>query len=135
MEKGRAAHSSILAWKIPWTEEPGRLRGLKESPPILIFSRVLSCTCGFSVKLIQYIKCYILILHLLSTFLGFPDVSVVKESACQCGRHRFEPWDRKMPWRRKRQPTPVFLPGESHGQRNPAGYSPWGHKSQTQLSN
>ena len=32
------------------------------------------------------------------------------------------------PWRRKWQPTPVFLPGESHGQRIPAGYSPWGHK-------
>ena len=33
-----------------------------------------------------------------------------------------------MPWRRKWQPTPVFLPGESHGQRSLAGYSPWGHK-------
>ena len=31
-------------------------------------------------------------------------------------------------WRKKWQPTPVFLPGESHGQRNVAGYSPWGHK-------
>ena len=31
-------------------------------------------------------------------------------------------------------PTPVFLPGESHGQRNLVGYSPWGHKSQTRLS-
>ena len=41
----------------------------------------------------------------------------------------------KIPWRRKWQPTPVFLPGESHGQRNLAGYSPWGHKSRTCLSN
>ena len=32
------------------------------------------------------------------------------------------------PWRRARQPTPVFLPGESHGQRSLVGYSPWGHK-------
>ena len=31
-------------------------------------------------------------------------------------------------WRRKWQPTPVFLPGKSHGQRSPVGYSPWGHK-------
>ena len=38
------------------------------------------------------------------------------------------------PWRRKWQPTPVFLPGESHGQRSLAGYNPWGHKSRTQLS-
>ena len=38
-------------------------------------------------------------------------------------------------WRRKWQPTPVFLPVKSHGQRSLAGYSPWSHKSQTQLSN
>ena len=36
--------------------------------------------------------------------------------------------DGKIPWRRKLQHTPVFLPGESHGQRSLAGYSPWGHK-------
>ena len=35
---------------------------------------------------------------------------------------------REDPWRRKCQPTPVFLPGESHGQRSLAGYSPWGSK-------
>ena len=45
-----------------------------------------------------------------------------------CGRSRFDPWVRKIPWRRKWQPTPVFLPGKSHGQRSVAGYSPWGHK-------
>ena len=44
------------------------------------------------------------------------------------GLHRFEPWIRKIPWRRKWQPTPVFLPGKSHGQRILAGYSPWDHK-------
>ena len=37
-------------------------------------------------------------------------------------------WVWKVPWRRAWQPTPVFLPGESHGQRSLAGYSPWGHK-------
>ena len=36
------------------------------------------------------------------------------------------PWVRKIPWRRAWQPTPVFLPGESHGQRGLVGYSPWG---------
>ena len=40
----------------------------------------------------------------------------------------FDPWVRKIPWRRAWQPTPVFLPEESHGQRSLAGYSPWGHK-------
>ena len=55
-----------------------------------------------------------------------------KESIClQCRRHRrhgFNPCGRKIPWRRAWQPTTVFLPEESHGQRNLEGYSPWGHK-------
>ena len=54
-----------------------------------------------------------------------------KESAWQCRickRRRFDPWVRKIPWRRKWQPTIVFLPGEYHGQRSLAGYSPWDHK-------
>ena len=49
----------------------------------------------------------------------------------QSRRHRrrgFNPWVRKTPWRRKWQPTPVFLPGKSHGQSSLAGYSPQGHK-------
>ena len=41
-------------------------------------------------------------------------------------RWGFDPWLGKIPWRRKWQPTPVFLPGESHGQRSLMGYSPWG---------
>ena len=54
-----------------------------------------------------------------------------KESACQCRRCKrlgFYPWLRKILWSRKWQPTPVFLPGKSHGQRSLAGYSPWDHK-------
>ena len=49
----------------------------------------------------------------------------------QCRRHRrrsFHPSVRKIPWRRKWQPPPVFLPGKSHGQRRLASYRPWGHK-------
>ena len=46
-----------------------------------------------------------------------------KESACQCKRCRFNPWVGKIPWRRKWQPTPVFFPGESRGQRSLMGYS------------
>ena len=63
--------------------------------------------------------------------IGLPGGASGKESACQCRRHRscgFNPWARKIPWRRKCQPTLVFLPGESHGQRSLVGYSPWGHK-------
>ena len=40
----------------------------------------------------------------------------------------FDPWVRKILWRRKWQPTPVFLPGKSHGQRSLTGYNPLGHK-------
>ena len=40
----------------------------------------------------------------------------------------FDPWVGKIPWRRKWQPAPVFLPGKSHRQRSPVGYRPWGHK-------
>ena len=52
-----------------------------------------------------------------------------REPACQCPRHkrcRFNPWVGKIPWRRAWQPTPVFLPGKSHGQRILASYSPQG---------
>ena len=49
----------------------------------------------------------------------------------QWRRHRFNPWVRKIPWRRKQQPTPVFLPGKSHGQRSLAGYSSWDCKDWT----
>ena len=46
----------------------------------------------------------------------------------------FYPWVRKIPWRMKWQPTPVFLPGESRGQRSLVGYSPW-VRGQTRLNN
>ena len=54
-----------------------------------------------------------------------------KESTCQGRRqkrHGFDPWVGMISWKRKWQPTPVFLPGESHGQRSLADYSPWSHK-------
>ena len=54
-----------------------------------------------------------------------------KEPACQCRgqrRCRVSPWVRKTPWRRKWQPTPIFLTGKSHGERSLAGYSPWGRR-------
>ena len=50
-----------------------------------------------------------------------------KESACQCGRHKrhgFDTWAEKIPWTRRYQPTPVFLPGKSQELRSLAGYSP-----------
>ena len=92
-----ATHSSILAWKISRTEEPGRLQSM-----------------------------------------GYWEQSrwhSGKESVCQCKRLWFDPWLGKIPWRRKWQPTPVFLPEKSHGQIDASGgHSPWGYKeSDTRL--
>ena len=61
--------------------------------------------------------------------LGLPRWHSCKEPACQsrrCRRCSFDPWARKISWNRKWQPTSVFLPGESYGQRGLVGYSPWG---------
>ena len=60
--------------------------------------------------------------------LDFPGGSDSKSICLQGERPRFDPWVGKIPWRRKWQPTPVFLPGKSHGQRSLAGCSPWGRK-------
>jgi len=66
-------------------------------------------------------------LSLLMHFKGFPGGASGKEPTGQfrqCKRHGFNPWVEQIPWRRASQPTPVFLPGESHGQRSLVGYSP-----------
>ena len=73
-----APHSSTLAWKIPWTEEPGRLQSMG--------SRSVIHDCATSLPVFTF-----------------------------------------MHWRRKWQPTPVFLPGESQGRRSRVGCRLWGH--------
>ena len=65
----------------------------------------------------------------MSWTLGFPGGATGKESTCQCRKHkrcRFDPWVGKIPQRRAWQPTAVFSPRESHGQRSLEGYSPQG---------
>ena len=60
---------------------------------------------------------------------GFPSGTSGKESTCRCRRckrHGFDPWVGKIPWRREWQPTPVFLPGGSHGRRSLVGCRLWG---------
>ena len=61
-------------------------------------------------------------------YRGFPCSSVGKESARLFRRPGFKSWVRKIPWRRKWQPTPVILPGKSHGYRSLVNCSPWGRK-------
>ena len=71
-----------------------------------------------------YPKVYIFVLRVLNCLNG-------KESTCQCRRrrrHGLHPWLGKILWRGKWQPTPVFLPVESHGQRRRASNNTWGHK-------
>ena len=66
--------------------------------------------------------------------MGLPWWLRGKESTCNAGAAGGVgsiPGLGRLPWRREWQPTPVFLPGESHGQRSLAGYSPWGHESRT----
>ena len=57
-------------------------------------------------------------LNNIPTLCRLPRCASGKEPTCQCRRQkrcRFDPWVGKIPWRRTLQPTPVFLPGESHG--------------------
>ena len=84
---------------------------------------------------------YIIVLYYtIVQYKGFSPTSVGKESSCnagirlQCRRPGFNSWVQKIPWRRKWQPTPVFLPGKSHGQERLGDYSPWGRKRQTRFS-
>ena len=66
-----------------------------------------------------------------SSFCAFQVALVAKNLPANAGgvkRCRFDPWVWEIPWRKKWLPTPVFLSGESHGQRSLMGYSPWGHK-------
>ena len=65
---------------------------------------------------------------LVSALKGLPRWLSGKEPTCQCRKCRFDLWVRKILWRSKWQPIPVFLPGEFHGQRSMTGYSPRGHK-------
>ena len=62
---------------------------------------------------------------------GFSSGTVVKKSACQYRRHKksgFNPWVRKIPWNRKWQSAPGFLPGKFHEQRSLVNYIPQGCK-------
>ena len=73
------------------------------------------------------VKVMSLLFNMLSRFNGLPCSSNGKEPSCNAW-DQGSIWVRKILWRREQQSTPVFLLGESHGQRSLAGYSPWGRK-------
>ena len=87
---------------------------------ICIYMCVCMCVCVcVCVCVCIYIYIFVFQYHYL------PGGASGKEPACQCRRHKrqgFDPWVRKILWRRKWQSIPVFLPGEFHGQRSLAGY-------------
>ena len=60
--------------------------------------------------------------------IGLPRWLSGKDYVCQCRRHGFDPWVRKIPWRRKWQLTPVYLPEKPHEQKSLMDHSPWGHR-------
>ena len=98
------AHSSTRAWKIPWMEEAGRLQS--------VGSQRVGNNWATSLWLSSK-----------------PSLVAQMVKIClQCRRPMFNPWIGKIPWRRERQPSPVFLPEKSHGWRRLVGYSPWGCK-------
>ena len=102
--------------------------------PRSMFASVAGVSCGRTPRVL-------FTLSLCCTWAAFPNspprparapqvVLLIKDLPANAGdmRCRFSQWIGKIPWRRAWQPTPVFLPGESHGQRSLAVYSPWGHK-------
>ena len=98
LEKAMATHSSTLAWKIPWMEEPGRLQSMG-----LLRVRHYRAT---SLSLFTF-------MHWRRKWQPTPATSL--------SLFMF------MHWRRKWQPTPVFLPGESPGRARLVGFHLWGH--------
>ena len=77
------------------------------------FVLCISIFCTFTVRYLLF---------------GLPWWLSGKEFTCQCRRRGFDTWLGKITWRREQHPSPVFLPGKSHGQTSLAGYSPWGSK-------
>ena len=132
LEKAMAPHSSTLAWKIPWMEEPGRLQTMG--------SRRVGHAWATSLSLFTF-------MHWWRKWQSTPVALAWRIPGMgepggprSMGSHRVgHNWSDlaaaavrrccfRSCWRRKWQPTLVFLPGKSHGQRDLAGYSPWGRK-------
>ena len=106
---------------------------LLENKEKLVFILYLSCAWCFRdiIALNTHNNCGVgggFILQMSKVRSGLPWWLSSKEFACQCRRPGFDSWVRKICWRRQWQPTPVFLPGNSHGQRSLVGYTPWDHR-------
>ena len=142
LEKGMATHSSTLAGKShgrrslvgysPWGQRFGHDWSNLTHRVYIIHKEDYNHTLRDSDRALDWAIINSVALsgatNLLTLYWASPWLSG-KDSTCQCRRHRrlvFDSWVKKIPWWRAWQPTPVFLLGESHGQRNLV--SPLGHK-------
>ena len=113
----------MFSWRRKWQPTPVFLPGESQGRGSLVGCRLWGCTESYTTEAtLQQQQQYVL------RGQGFPGGSDGKESACSVGDLGSISGLGGVPWRREWQPTPVFLPGECHGQRSLAGYSPWGHK-------
>ena len=102
--------------------------------PFSSYLPMLAISCLLIIVFLTGMGQYLILVLIWTSLMisgSFPGCSVVKNlpaNACQCRRQRFHPWVRKIPWRSKCQPTSIFLPGESRGQRSLESCSPWGLK-------
>ena len=108
-------NSELCSQMVPWNSCRIVVRSLVAG--VLAIKQILVLSLFISMALRGSLKLF-----------GLPRWFSGKESACQYQRHGFDPWVGKIPWRRKWQPTPVFLSGESHGQTCLEGYSLWSHQ-------
>ena len=108
------------AWLL-FTSAPMNIR-VHASFQIRVFSRYMprkEIAGSYGNSILSYYWCH---------FNRVSSVAQWERICQQCRRCQFHLWVGKIPWRRKWQPTPIFLLRKSHGQRSLAGYSPWGHK-------
>ena len=136
LEKGMVTHSSILAWRIHMDRGVWQtpVHGVAKSQPWLSDFTFTFHFYALEKEMATHSSVLAWrIPGMRSHWVGrdWSDLAAAsssgKEPTCQCRRHkrhRFDPWVRKICWRRVWQPTPVFLPKESHGQRSLVGYSP-----------
>ena len=124
LEKGMTTHSSILDWKIPWTEEPGRLQSMQLQRVGHDWAHKLACTnketamAPHSSTLAWKIPWT----EEPGGLQSMGSLGVGHNWATSLSLFTF------LHWRRKWQPTPVFLPGESQGWGSLVGCHLWGHR-------
>ena len=138
MEKGMAIHFSTIAWRIPWTEEPGRLQSMGSQRVGHDWATSLSLSRWkwlLKTKLISggLMSGKAMAPHSSTLAWKIPRTEEPGSLKSMGSRRIRHDWATSlslftfMHWRRKWQPTPVFLPGESQGQGSLVGCHLWGH--------